>query len=97
MVANLTVAIGKVVKVIGAVLASLILVSTLGYVTQVRGDTGATLLLIGIVLAGLIGVFGYALGTLVAAQGQILLASLDSAVSLSPFLSDELRAEIMSL
>jgi len=37
------------------------------------------------------------LGTLIAAQGQSLLASPDSAVNNSPFLSDDQKASIMGL
>jgi hypothetical protein len=50
-----------------------------------------------IVLAGLVGIVCYALGTVVAAQGQILRAALDSAVNTSPFLSNDSRATMMSL
>lgn len=39
----------------------------------------------------------YAIGVLVAAQGQILMATLDSAVNSSPLLSEEERAEIMRI
>ncbi len=37
------------------------------------------------------------LGIVVAAQGQILKASLDTAVNSSPFLPDAVRANIMTL
>jgi hypothetical protein len=46
------------------------------------------------ILAGLV---LYVFGILISAQGQILQATLDSAVNSSPFLTDEMRAEMMSL
>jgi hypothetical protein len=39
----------------------------------------------------------WALGVLVAAQGELLEANIDGAVNTSPFLVDEQRAQIMSL
>jgi hypothetical protein len=44
-----------------------------------------------------VGLLFYLLGVLVAAQGQTLLASLDSAVNSSPFLTNHQKAEILSL
>jgi hypothetical protein len=44
-----------------------------------------------------VGLLFYLLGVLVAAQGQILLASLDSAVNSSPLLTNDQKAEILSL
>jgi hypothetical protein len=97
LVANATVVVGKTIKVIGAVLAGLIVVGTLLSTTEVKGDATIGLLLIGAIVSGVIGLFCYALGTLVKAQGQMVQASLDGAVNTSPFLTDELRAEIMSV
>ena len=48
-------------------------------------------------LAGFVALLGYGLGEVVAAQGQILSASLDNAVNTSPFLSEGDRVEVMSL
>ncbi|MFZ1006688.1 MAG: hypothetical protein WAN65_07625, partial [Candidatus Sulfotelmatobacter sp.] len=45
----------------------------------------------------LFGIFFFVLGTIVCAQGQILLAGLDSAVNNSPLLDNSQRATIMSL
>jgi hypothetical protein len=51
-----------------------------------------------IVLLGLLGgALLYLFGILISAQGQILKASLDSAVNGSPFLTNEERMKIMSL
>ena len=47
--------------------------------------------------AVIVGVPLYVLGILVSAQGQILKATLDSAVTNSPFLTEDQMAEVMSL
>jgi hypothetical protein len=54
-------------------------------------------LVIGILVGCLAGLLWYVIGIFVAAQGQILKATLDSAVNSSPFLTDAHKAEIMSL
>jgi hypothetical protein len=51
----------------------------------------------GAISAVFIGGILYLLGILISAQGQILMASLDSAVNSSPFLTNEHRTTIMSL
>jgi hypothetical protein len=48
-------------------------------------------------LAGFIGLLFFLLAVLIRAQGQILKASLDSAVNSSPFLTNDQRPKIMSL
>jgi hypothetical protein len=58
---------------------------------------GGFSLVIGLVLAVIVGGGGFILGTLLAAQGQVLKATLDTAVNSSPFLSNDQRVEIMSL
>jgi len=63
--------------------------------SQARG--GAEVLVVGGIVAGLIALLFYLLGVLVAAHGQVLQATLDSAVNSSPFLTDADKAEIMSL
>jgi hypothetical protein len=50
-----------------------------------------------IVCGCLVGLLSYLMGVLVSAQGQILLATLDSAVNTSPLLDNSHRAGIMSL
>jgi hypothetical protein len=54
-------------------------------------------MIVAICFAAFVGILLFVLGPLVAAQGQILKAALDSAGNSSPFLSDPDRAEIMSL
>jgi hypothetical protein len=91
------VAIGNAVKVIGVVLAVLIVAGTFIFTSHGRGDASLFQLLIGLVPATLVGMVCYALGTLVAEAGQILKATLDIAVNTSPFLSNDLRAETMAI
>lgn len=100
-VAKATVNFGNGIKIAGIVLAALILLGTLMgtliAVSQSDSMIGGALLIPGILLAGFVGLLFYLLGVLVAAQGQTLLASLDSAVNSSPFLTNDQKAEIMSL
>jgi hypothetical protein len=49
------------------------------------------------VLAAMVGMTSYAYGTLLAAQGQMLRSTWDTAVHTSPFLTNELKAEIISV
>ena len=51
----------------------------------------------GIILGAIVAIPIYVLGILVAAQGQILKATLDTAVNTSPLLSKDEMREIMSL
>lgn len=114
LVARTTVAIGKFFKVLGIVLAVVIIIgaaiagskfgydySNLPYPQQSGPEqgvlVGVTILLGGIMSASLTGGVLYILGILIAAQGQILKATLDSAVYGSCFISDEERATVMSL
>jgi hypothetical protein len=97
LLSRATVAIGNAVKVIGVVLAVLIVAGIFVFTSQNRGGDSLLPVLVGIVPAAIVGMVCYALGTLVAAAGQILRATLDVAVNTSPFLSNELRAEMMSI
>lgn len=86
--------VGALIKMLGIVLAVLI---ALG-VFAISGDArDIRLILGGLILAAALGVPIYVLGILVAAQGQILKATLDTAVHSSPFLTDDQRASIMSI
>jgi hypothetical protein len=92
-VANALVALGSVVKAIGVILAILI-----GLVSLIVGSqTSASIGLAGAVMGIVLGLVVYLLGVLLAALGQILRATLDTAVNTSPFLDDKARKEIMSL
>lgn len=101
-VAKVIVTFGDTIKVIGLILAVLIVICPIVFMSQpLRGGSPLPLpelplLIGGVVVAAIVGVSCYAAGTLVAAMGQILKATLDCAVNSSPFLTDELRAEAMS-
>jgi hypothetical protein len=97
LLSRATVTIGNVVKIIGVILAVLIVAGTFVFTGQIRGDASLPPLVGGIVLAAIIGMVCYVLGTLVAAAGQILKGILDVAVNTSPFLGNELRAEMMHI
>jgi hypothetical protein len=87
---------GGLVKAIGMVVAALLVVA--GLLLAVNGREAAFALgVVGIFSGIFVGLLFYLLGVLVSAQGQILKASLDSAVNTSPFLVNEHRAKIMSL
>ena len=88
LVARTIITVGGVVKSVGVVLA---IVVTLVALLKFKMELAS-------VLAGLvIGVPLYVLGILVSAQGQILKATLDTAVNGSPHLSNDQKAETMSL
>jgi hypothetical protein len=90
LVAKATATIGKVIKGIG------ILVGVLGLAVVLQSrSTGAGL--VTLLVPAFVGALPYCVGVLVAAQGQILLATLDTAVNSSPFLTNEDKAKVMSL
>ena len=60
---------------------------------QPMGMIGVALIAVGVIF----GILFYVVGVLIATQGQVLKASLDSAVNTSPFLASEHRTKIMSL
>jgi hypothetical protein len=81
----------KTVAIVAAILLALI-----GFIISAK-ESG-TAIGFGLIIVGiLVGVLFYLIGILISAQGQILKASLDSAVNSSPFLTDKHRAKIMSL
>lgn len=88
------VALGTAIQVIGGVLAGLVFVASR---SSGNGPLGAEGLVVGIFLAVVIGGVAWILGVIVKAQGQILRATLDTAVANSPFLTNQERAEAMGL
>jgi hypothetical protein len=106
--ARLLVGLGSTVKVIGiifgiGILLLFLLMASAGS-SQPFGfnQSAANSFLIGIsvigaVLGAFVGGVIFLFGTLISAQGQLLMAHADSAVHTSPFLSDEERAAVMSL
>jgi hypothetical protein len=99
LVAKVTVRIADVIKTVGMVFGIAVCVGGFLLASQFSGIAG--LMLASIVLAVAFGGFGgillYLLGVLIAAQGQTLLASLDEAVHTSPFLTNDQRADVMSI
>ena len=99
-VARATVLIGNLIKVFGVLLGLTFggglfaLVATQG---RLFGATGAVGFFAGLTVGGGIFAFFFVLGVVISAQGQLTRATLDGAVNSSPFLSNEERAEAMSL
>jgi hypothetical protein len=97
-VAGFIVGVGDFFKIAGIVLAALIGIGTLVVAGQTRNDQQQiAIFVVGIVIAAFAGGVLFLFGVLVAAQGQLLKASLDSAVNTSPFLTNQDRAKIMAL
>jgi hypothetical protein len=95
LVARATTAIGGTVKVVGICLAIFVALAGIVVALSKRGSLpmGIGGLLIGFVF----GIPIYVLGILVSAHGQVLKASLDSAVHTTPFLTDAQKLKVMSL
>jgi len=84
---------GQTIKVLGIALA--VALALAGWAAA--GKLGAAVGFAALVLGAVVGMPIYALGVIVAAQGQILKATLDTAVNSSPLLSKEEIRGIMSL
>jgi len=97
LVARATAAIGQTVKTIGIVLGIVVALGALIFASQTQGTESAGLLIGGLLLGAIVGIPLYILGILVAAQGQVLKATLDAAVHTSPFLEKQDMAKIMSI
>jgi hypothetical protein len=92
LVARTITAVGETVKVIAFVIAGGI--ALIGFVA---GSQSALYAIGGIILGAIVATPIYVLGILVAAQGQILKATLDTAVNSSPLLTKDEMRQIMSL
>ena len=92
--ANAQARIGALIKtasfVVGGLIVAVSVISGLGI-----GEF--TVVLIGALAGLLVGVIVYAFGSMIIANGQILKATLDTAVNTSPMLNNDDRAIIMSL
>ena len=91
LVARAIIAIGATVKVIAFVVGGGIALLGLA-----AGSKSTELALGGLILGAIFAVPIYILGILVAAQGQILKATLDTAVNSSPLLTKDEMRQIMS-
>jgi hypothetical protein len=94
LVARTIIKVGGAVKIVGVVLAIVVIIA--GIVLQANGRADGVALG-GFVLGFVIGIPISILGILLSAQGQVLQANLDSAVHTSPFLDDNQKAKTMSL
>lgn len=81
-VASFLTAFGETAKIVGGVAAALLFLMGFGGVGGAAGFFG------GLLLGALFGGLFFLCGVMISAQGQLLRASLDSAVSSSRFMSD---------
>lgn len=97
--ARTTVLIGTLIKVAGALLglAVTVVLSVLGSSSGEGSTVGFEGLGLGLFLGVSTFAVFFALGVLVSSLGQLRNAALDAAVNSSPFLTNEERAEVMSL
>lgn len=86
---------GGTVKAVGFAFAALGLL--VGFLLGSQGTAGFILAVAAAAVAIGIAILIYIFGTLISAQGQILKATLDTAVNSSPLLPDQSRIRIMSL
>jgi len=92
-VARAIMTFGTTVKVIGAVVAAIIAVAGLASSDQL-GSRG---LIGGLLLGAMVGLVFWIAGVFVTAQGQLLRASLDTAVNTSPLFSNTEKAKVMGI
>ena len=93
-VAGAIVGVGGLVKTLGVVAAAVTVVIGLGAASTLNSSVP---LVAALPVALVTWLLLWALGVLVAAQGELLKANVDGAVNTSPFLLDDQRAEVMSL
>jgi len=101
-VAGVIVGLGKILKVIGIILAVLCLLGGVGGFAMMPSVEGASTVKIIMLVYGIMGaLFTWLVfwlwGVVISAVGQLLRATLDGAVHSSPFLSDDQRAEAMGV
>ena len=88
------VGLGTTIKVMGWVLAGIM---AIGALRSGDGPLGNQAAVAGVLVAAIVAVLFWVCGVLVTAGGEILRATLDTAVASSPFLNDPQRAEAMGL
>jgi Mg/Co/Ni transporter MgtE len=99
-VASATVALGTVIKVVGVLLGLLIGFGMFAVAAAVGGPGprgGGAGLVLGLFFGGATFAFFFVLGVILSSFGQLKKAALDGAVNSSPFLTNEQRADVMSL
>src|SRR4051812_42953712 len=84
-VARAKVGFGDGIKIVGVVVGLLLSFAFLALALR-QGGAGVVVALIGFATGGCVALLFYVIGTLVAAQGQMLTAVLDTAVNTSPLL-----------
>ena len=95
LVAKVTSGIGTTVKAIGVILGVLIVLG--GIIASSQNGGGVQYFFAGLLLGVVVAVPIFVLGVLVAAQGQVLKATLDTAVHSSPFLTKEEMARVIGI
>ncbi len=95
LVARATTSIGVAVKTVGIGLGLLIVIAAVIFGSQATNTIQA--FIGGFILGAVAAIPIYVLGVLVSAHGEVLKATLDSAVHSSPFLKKEDMAKVMSL
>ena len=93
-VSAVIIGMGNTLKIIGFIIAGLIV---LGGLSESNSMFGGGLMLPTLILAVIAGGIFWVMGVHVTAQGQILRATLDGAVNSSPLLTNTDRISIMSL
>jgi hypothetical protein len=93
-VASAIIAFGTIVKVTGALVA--LSIALAGFASA-DGPFGSSALIGGVLVAVITGFVFWIVGVFVTAQGQLLRASLDTAVNSSPLLSNIEKARIMGV
>ena len=88
LVGTMLIGLGNTIKIVGGVIAGIIAVMSLS-----AGALG----ILGLIMAAISGGLAWVCGVIVTAQGQILRATLDTAVASSPFLTDDQRLQAMGL
>ncbi len=95
-VAGLATGFGTTIKAFGWVTGTLTLASGVVSSLNVLGPLKFVFAFGGFIAAALVVLVFYVVGTVVAAVGQTLRASTDTAVNTSPFLSNEQKAYVLS-
>jgi hypothetical protein len=97
VVSRTIVALGNTIKTIGYVIGGLIAISGLLAATQTQSSVAVLAVISGLLTGAFVGVTFVVAGILLSAQGQILAATLDTAVNTSAFLSADEMRQVMSI